>query len=213
MPALKGLAGEILFTIVSQHAESALKAVVDMSAPGGGDVPGASPASLPLALLSLPLLIAVFLLLLITRPLLVSLFLALLLLITTTSSPLLITTISLPLLITTSFLPMLITASSLPLLITIMTLPSIRTSVTRAPIVDSPPLTVRRLSGGAPRLFLWRESMVVTTPVLLVVITLVSISTLLDTLLLVMRSFFELSLSLGHVNTGHVVYQHVMVPE
>ena len=64
VPALEGLAGEILFTIVPQHAESALKAVVVMPAPGGGDVPGASPAALPLALLSLPLLIAVFLLLL-----------------------------------------------------------------------------------------------------------------------------------------------------
>ena len=146
MPALRGLAGEILFTIVSQHAESALKAVVNMFAPGGGDVPGASPASpaaLPLALLSLPLLIAVFLLLLITRPLLVSLFLALLLLITTTSSPLLITTISLPLLITTLSLLLLITASSLPLL-------STRSGVTRAPVLDSPPLTVRRLSGVVP---------------------------------------------------------------
>ena len=204
-----------------------------MPAPGSGDVPGATPAALPLALLSLPLMITMFLLLLETTSLLLITTTSLPLLITTISLPLLSSTISLQLLITAMFVPLLITNKSLPLLITTMTLPlltstttlllliaasslpqlSTRSSVTRAAVVDSPPLTVRRLSGEVPWLFLWRESMVVTTPVLLVVITSVSISALLDFIPLVMRSFFELPLSLGHVDTGHVVYQRVMISE
>ena len=43
VPALEGLAGEILITIISQHTESALEAVVNVPAPGGGDVPGSTP--------------------------------------------------------------------------------------------------------------------------------------------------------------------------
>ena len=167
---------------------------------------------------SIPLLITTISLPLLITPISMQLLIttmSLPLLITTTSLPLLITTTSLPLLFTTMYLPLLNTTTTLLLLITASSLPllSTRSGVTRAPVVDSPPLTVRRLSGEVPWLFLWRESMVVTTPVLLVVITSVSISALLDFIPLVMRSFFELPLSLGHVDTGHVVYQRVMISE
>ena len=99
VPALEGLAGEILITIVSQDTDSALKAVVYVSAPGGGDVSGSSPVYHTLPWLTLPLLILSLPLLILSLPLLIM-------------SLRLLITLSLPLLITSS-LPLLSTRSSI----------------------------------------------------------------------------------------------------